>query len=78
MKQRDSLSDFKHHNGFLKIDIPRYYVPLTTKGEIALKLNLHLGVAKLLPENMVIFLKDMRRKWYENKLTEEKTKGKSQ
>ncbi|HEX2710674.1 MAG TPA: hypothetical protein VHM88_00395, partial [Candidatus Acidoferrales bacterium] len=28
-KQRDSLSDFKQHNGFGRLDVPRYYVPLT-------------------------------------------------
>ena len=28
-KQRDSLSDFKERNGFQRIDLPRYYVPLT-------------------------------------------------
>ncbi len=27
-KQRDSVSDFKEHNGFQRFDIPRYYVPL--------------------------------------------------
>ena len=71
MKQRDTLIDFKHYNGFLKIDIPRYYVPLTTRGEIGLKLKLHRDIVQLLPENMVIFLKDMRRKWYGKKLSQE-------
>ena len=78
MKQRDSLSDFKHHNGFIKIDIPRYYVPLTIRGKIGLKLNLHLGIAKILPENILIFLKDIRKKWYEKKWQGEMTKGESQ
>ena len=31
-KQRDSLSDFKERNAFQRIDVPRYYVPLTPLG----------------------------------------------
>ena len=31
-KQRDSLADFKRHNGFQKVGLPRYYVPLTGRG----------------------------------------------
>jgi hypothetical protein len=40
-KQRDRLSDFKEHNGFQRVDLPRYYVPLTPIGAIALRLGLH-------------------------------------
>ena len=65
MKKRDSLSEFKHHNRFLKVDIPRYYVPLTIKGNVAIKLKLHRNIAQLLPENVMAFMKDIRRKWYE-------------
>ena len=38
---RSSLSDFKERNGFQRIDIPRYYVPLTRWGLIAFRLGLH-------------------------------------
>ena len=31
-KQRDSLSDFKRRNGFRRVDLPRYYLPLTVDG----------------------------------------------
>src|SRR3984885_5568856 len=37
---RDTLSDFKESNGFQRIDLPRYYVPLTPLGSAALRLNL--------------------------------------
>ena len=40
-KQRDGLADFKRHNGFEKIELPRYYVPLTIAGRLALRLGLH-------------------------------------
>ncbi len=39
--QRDSLADFKRHNGFQKVDLPRYYVALTAAGRMALRLGLH-------------------------------------
>jgi len=45
-KQRDSLADFKRHNGFQKVDLPRYYVPLTAAGRIALRLGLQHGISE--------------------------------
>src|SRR5207245_6382047 len=41
-KQRDSLSDFKERNGFQRVDLPRYYVPLTRAVWIAFSLGLTL------------------------------------
>ena len=38
-KERDSLSDFKERNGFARVDIPRYYVPLTGVGELAFRMG---------------------------------------
>jgi hypothetical protein len=62
-----TLTDFKRHNGFEKIQIPRYYVPLTTAGKIILKLNLHRGVKEMLPKRLVLGVMDYRRKWYTRK-----------
>ena len=59
------LGDFKRHNGFSKMDLPRYYIPLNWTGEIALKFGLHRRYSDLLPEKVVPFLKDIRRKWHE-------------
>jgi hypothetical protein len=47
-----SLTEFKRRNGFEKVLLPRYYVPLTWKGQIALKLRLHRGPSALLPQPM--------------------------
>ena len=63
-KGSDSLAAFKKHNGFEKIDLPRYYIPLTTKGRIALKLNLYNGFTGLLPTKLVTFLLKIRGRWY--------------
>src|SRR6266403_671452 len=37
----DSLGDFKRSNGFQRVDLPRYFVPLTKKGKLALSLGVH-------------------------------------
>ena len=63
-KGKDSLSDFKEHNGFVKVDIPRYYVPLTVKGDIALRLKLHRSVSDILPEKIYNFLRKGRDRLY--------------
>lgn len=62
---KQGLDDFKRHNGFERIDAPRYYIPLTIKGRIALKLNFQHGLAGILPDSLLIYLLDLRRGWYE-------------
>jgi hypothetical protein len=63
-KGSDTLRDFKRHNGFERFNLPRYYVPLTLKGKIILKLNLHRGLIEMFPEKIIGFLLDLRKKWY--------------
>lgn len=64
---RGTLADFKRNNGFERIDLPRYYVPLNIKGAIALKLNIHHRIRDLLPERLMIHILDLRKKWYTKK-----------
>ncbi len=59
-----SLAEFKRRNGFEKKRLPRYYVPLTAKGRLALRLGLHRGLLPVLPEAMVGRLKQLRAMWY--------------
>jgi hypothetical protein len=54
------LAEFKRRNGFEKLVVPRYYVPLTTKGKLAMKLKLHLGLREVLPQGMLMFLLNLR------------------
>jgi Acetyltransferase (GNAT) domain len=61
----DSLGDFKRSNGFQKFDLPRYYVPLTTKGKLALKLGLHRGWKAALPNRLKRPLKNLRELWHQ-------------
>lgn len=59
-----SLAMFKKENGFQKVLYPRYYIPLNLKGEISLKLKLHRGIREMLPEGLIFFLLEGRKKWY--------------
>ncbi len=67
-KQKDSLSDFKERNGFQKMDLPRYYVPLTPVGRLALRLGLHKKLTDRLPESVAAKLREYRNAWYNRKL----------
>jgi hypothetical protein len=62
-KQQDSLTDFKQHNGFERIDVPRYYVPLTLLGRAVLGLGLHHGLRSHVPEPVLARLRKVRRFW---------------
>jgi hypothetical protein len=59
-----NLGHFKRQNGFEKVDLPRYYVPLTVWGRIVLKLGLHHGLAGVVPERFKRTLVNIRSKWY--------------
>jgi hypothetical protein len=63
-KQRDSLSDFKANNGFKRLDLPRYYVPLTRLGWTAFRLGLHHRFAERVPECVAARFRDLRAAWY--------------
>jgi hypothetical protein len=59
----DGLGEFKRSNGFQKFDLPRYFVPLTSKGELALHLGLHRPWKEAIPQKIKKPLKKMRRFW---------------
>jgi len=63
-KRHDSLSDFKQHNGFMRIELPRYYVPLTLRGRVALRLGMHRKLADRIPEAVLAKLRTIRTFWY--------------
>ena len=68
-KQPDSLADFKRHNGFQKVDLPRYYIPLTVAGRIALRLGLHNSTAEWIPEPLAARFRKIRSLWYAKKFS---------
>jgi hypothetical protein len=59
----DGLGNFKRSNGFQRFDLPRYFVPLTQKGKLALKLGLHHGWTAVLPDGIKDRLKTLRNLW---------------
>ena len=67
-KGEDSLAEFKRHNGFQKLEIPRYYVPLTIAGRIALRFGLHRGLLEWVPAPMTATYRKVRSFWYARKL----------
>jgi len=60
----DGLGEFKRNNGFQKFDLPRYFIPLTKTGEVALKLGLHRGWTEAIPDRIKSPLKKVRKFWY--------------
>jgi hypothetical protein len=64
-----SLTEFKRRNGFQKFSLPRYYIPLTTRGKVALRLALHRGIKGVIPESMKGPLVKLRSSWYEKVLS---------
>ena len=60
-----ALTAFKRHNGFEQILFPRYFVPVSPWGALALKLNLHKGIRYALPEFLVRYALKLRSKWFQ-------------
>src|SRR6266567_131904 len=58
--EQSSLNEFKERNGFKRVDLPRYYVPLTPLGRVALRLRLHHRLSERLPAPVVAKLLQLR------------------
>jgi len=66
-KEWDGIMKFKQVNGFQRIEVPRYYVPLTALGTVAFKLGLHHRWVDHLPESVVGKLRQLRNAYYGKK-----------
>jgi hypothetical protein len=66
-KRQSSLTEFKERNGFHQIDVPRYFVPLTGVGRVALGMGLHKKFTEHLPEPLLAKLRALRAAWYNRK-----------
>jgi hypothetical protein len=66
-KEQSSLSDFKERNGFERINVPRYYVPVTAIGRLALRLGLHRRFVDRLPGSWIAKYRDLRLSWYRHR-----------
>jgi len=63
-----SLTEFKRRNGFEKVLVPRYYVPLTLKGELALKLGFHHRFVQRIPKPLLSQMLKVRSFWYARRM----------
>jgi hypothetical protein len=59
------LAGFKESNGFERVALPRYYVPLTLTGRTTLGLKLHRGIGARLPGELKERARAARRRWHE-------------
>jgi hypothetical protein len=66
-KKPDGLTNFKEVNGFQSVNVPRYYVPLTSIGRVALRLKLHRRIADLIPAPVAEKVRDLMSFWYNRK-----------
>jgi hypothetical protein len=67
-EKSSSLSNFKEVNGFRRVDVPRYHVPLTRLGWLALHLGFHKRLTDRCPELVLTKLRDIRRTWYSHRV----------
>jgi hypothetical protein len=65
--RRGDLGKFQESNGFKKMPVPEYFIPLTWKGRLALRLRLHRGLKALVPERAVEQYLALRAKYYARK-----------
>jgi len=63
-KAGSTMTEFKRRNGFEKLLVPRYYVPLTLKGRLYLRCNLQRGLIGLLPGRLVEWLLGWRARYF--------------
>jgi hypothetical protein len=71
-KKQSLFTDFKHRNGFERIIFPRYYVPLTAKGRVAIQFKLQLGLLGILPGFLISGFLNLRSYLYNKKLNKSK------
>ena len=58
-----SLTEFKRRNGFVEVRLPRYYVPLSTVGRLALTLGFHKTMSSRVPPWMLTQLIKLKGAW---------------
>jgi hypothetical protein len=58
------LTEFKRRNGFEEIKFPRYFLPLSAKGSLAIPLGLNNGLKGLIPPAAANWLRQQRSRFY--------------
>lgn len=60
--RRGDQAAFLRRHGFQPIPVPRYWIPLSIKGRIALRIGLQRGIRAHVPESIIRLLLEMRAK----------------
>ena len=63
-KRDTPITVFKMRHGFEEVLVPRYFVPLSLRGKLLLKLGLHRGMLGILPNRMIQIGLEARTKSY--------------
>lgn len=63
-KRDTTITQFKVRHGFEEALVPRYWIPLTPWGRLALSLGLHRGLLGILPNSVLTKAVALRAKWY--------------
>jgi hypothetical protein len=66
-KETSPMTEFKRRNGFERLDYPRYFVPLTSRGSVAIRCRLHLGLGNLVPDAIISRALRVRAAYYNYK-----------
>jgi hypothetical protein len=70
-----TIGDFKKHHAFEEMLVPRYFVPLTAKGTVALRLSFHRRWDERLPEGWRNQLLSWRAKWVNTRAARKNSVG---
>ncbi len=65
-KHHDSLVVFKISNGFRRVEVPRYYLPFTLRGTLAMNTGFHHRLSERIPEPLLAQFRELRRRWHTN------------
>lgn len=61
---RRGIGEFKKHNGFQLVQVPRYFVPLNIAGKVGLRLGFHRKMMDYIPENLQDAFATWRSRYY--------------
>ncbi len=67
-RRQSSFLEFKRRNGFEQVNFPRYYVPLTLRGKVFVRLRLYRGFSGLVPEPILHAILSCRA-WYYKRIS---------
>jgi hypothetical protein len=72
-KEKSPVTEYKRRNGFKRFEFPRYYVPLTQRGSLAIRYRLHRGITQLVPEVIITLFLTTRAAIYRHGLNFRRT-----